>query len=52
MLSFRFFGHAVGPIIWVPLLDDSPVVAFAGAGALGVVTIAAFAVATRRSPAG
>jgi MFS family permease len=52
VLSFRFFGHAVGPIIWVPLLDDSPVVAFAGAGALGVVTIAAFAVATRRSPAG
>jgi MFS family permease len=52
VLSFRFLGHAIGPIVWVPLLDDSAVVAFAGAGALGVVTIAAFAVATRRPAAG
>ena len=51
VLSFRFFGHAIGPIVWVPLLDDSPVVAFGGAGALGFVTLAAFAVATRPSAA-
>lgn len=47
VLSFRFSGHAIGPIVWVPLLDDAPVLAFAGAGALGVITLVAFAVATR-----
>ncbi len=47
VLAFRFFGHAVGPLIWVPLLADHPVVAFGGAGALGLVTLGAFAVATR-----
>ncbi len=46
VLSFRFSGHAIGPIVWVPLLDDSPIVAFGGAGALGVVTLAAFTVST------
>lgn len=50
VLSFRFSGHAIGPLVWVPLLADSPVIAFGGAGALGLVTFAAFAVATR-SPA-
>lgn len=47
VLSFRFFGHAVGPIIWVPLLADTAGAAFAGAAALGLVTLAAFVVATR-----
>lgn len=51
VLSFRFSGHALGPIIWVPLLDDSAVIAFGGAGALGVLTIGAFAVATRQPAA-
>ncbi len=51
VLSFRFSGHAIGPIVWVPLLDDSPVVAFGGAGALGLITLGAFAVATRQSAA-
>ena len=49
VLSFRFLGHAIGPIVWVPLLDDSPVVAFGGAGALGLITLAAFFVATSRT---
>lgn len=48
VLSFRFSGHAIGPILFVPLLADSPVVAFGAAGALGVVTLASFAVATNR----
>ena len=47
VLSFRFSGHAIGPLIWVPLLADRPAVAFGGAGALGLVTLGAFAVATR-----
>jgi len=47
VLSFRFLGHAIGPIVWVPLLDDAVAVAFAGAGALGVLTIVGFALATR-----
>ena len=51
VLSFRFLGHAIGPIVWVPLLDDSAAVAFAGAGALGVLTLAGFAMATRSTPA-
>lgn len=50
VLSFRFFGHALGPVIWLPLLADDPAWAFAGAGLLGLVTLAALAVATRSSP--
>lgn len=51
VLSFRFTGHAIGPIVFVPLLADSPVVAFGASGALGAVTLAAFLVATRRRAA-
>lgn len=47
VLSFRFFGHAIGPVIWVPMLAGSPGAAFAGAASLGVVTLGAFVVATR-----
>lgn len=47
VLSFRFFGHAIGPVIWVPLLADTPVIAFAGSAALGIVTLGGFMVATR-----
>lgn len=40
-LSFRFVGHAVGPIIWVPIFTRSPEPAFLGAAALGLVTVVA-----------
>ncbi len=41
ILSFRFIGHAVGPLLWVPVFDRSPEAAFVGAAALGIITIAA-----------
>ncbi len=50
VLSFRFFGHAIGPVIWVPLLADDAVWAFAGAGLLGVVTLISLVIATRSGP--
>jgi len=46
MLSFRFFGHAVGPLVWVPVLDRNQQTAFVGSAALGLVALAAFALAT------
>lgn len=42
LLSFRFLGHALGPIIWIPVFEASPTVAFLGAGALGFVMLGAF----------
>jgi MFS family permease len=47
VLSFRFFGHAIGPLLFVPLLADQPEVGFAAAGALGAITVVGFAIATR-----
>jgi MFS family permease len=47
VLSFRFFGHALGPVIWVPLLSDDPAWAFAGAGLLGLITLFALGISTR-----
>ena len=38
VMSFRFFGHAAGPVMWLPLFDRSPEAAFLGVGALGLVT--------------
>ena len=46
VLAFRFFGHAVGPVVLVPILTDSPGTAFGIAASLGVVTLAALFVAT------
>lgn len=54
ILSFRFIGHAVGPLLWVPVFERSVPAAFLGAAALGLVTIGAVAYAVprhRRSPA-
>lgn len=39
VLAFRFFGHAVGPMVWVPLFDDNATLAFFGAASLGLVTV-------------
>jgi len=39
LLSFRFVGHALGPIMLLPLFDWSYAGTFAVAGALGLVTL-------------
>ncbi|MFK8023994.1 MAG: MFS transporter [Ilumatobacter sp.] len=49
VLSFRFFGHAIGPLLFLPLLADDVVVGFAVPGSLGVLTLIGFAIATRPS---
>lgn len=41
LMSFRFLGHAVGPLALLPVLDRSPATAFVVGGAIGVVAIAA-----------
>ncbi|HEY5665018.1 MAG TPA: MFS transporter [Ilumatobacter sp.] len=51
VLAFRFMGHAVGPVMWVPLFDRSPAWTFAAAASLGVVTLAAFAAFVAATPA-
>ena len=48
LLSFRFVGHAIGPLVWVPVLERSEVTAFVGSGLLGLVTIVALLVALPR----
>lgn len=49
VLSFRFAGHALGPVLWVPVFNRSVPAAFVGASALGIVTVAAFLFALPRS---
>ena len=44
-LSFRFAGHAIGPLFLIPLFDRRPEAAFLVAAALGVVMLAAVLVA-------
>lgn len=43
ILAFRFLGHAVGPLLWVPIYLDHPRLAFIGAAALGILSFAGFA---------
>jgi MFS family permease len=45
VLSFRFVGHAVGPLVWVAVFDVSPAWAFAGAAGLGIITFFALTAA-------
>ena len=47
MLAWRFFGHAVGPAVWIPVFEVNPDMAFIGSAALGVVAIAAISGANR-----
>ena len=42
ILAFRFFGHGVGPVIWIPVLEQNVLLAFLGAASLGIITIATF----------
>jgi MFS family permease len=48
VLSFRFLGLAVGPLIWVPVFDRSVDGAFLGSALLGLVTIVALLAAVPR----
>ena len=45
VLAFRFIGHAIGPLIFLPILDQSPGWTFAAAASLGVITLAGFLLA-------
>jgi len=49
VLAFRFIGHAVGPLLWVPVFETSAAWAFAGAAALGTITFATLVGAAMRS---
>jgi MFS family permease len=42
ILAFRFFGHGIGPVIWIPVLERNVLLAFLGAASLGIITIATF----------
>lgn len=48
VMSFRFVGHALGPLIWVPVFVADPVWAFAGSALLGLVTLVSLAGAASR----
>lgn len=52
VLAFRFFGHGIGPVIWIPVLEWSVRPAFLGAASLGLITIVAFYVSMSGAPAG
>lgn len=39
MLSFRFVGHGVGPVVWIPVVAWSAPAAFLASAALGIVTL-------------
>ncbi len=45
VLSFRFIGHASGPLIFLPVVEWNAAWGFAIAAGLGVVTLAGFLVA-------
>ncbi len=51
VLAFRFLGHAVGPLLLVPLFDVDAAWAFLAAGGLGIVTFVAMVGAARSEPA-
>lgn len=47
VLAFRFLGHGIGPVVWIPLLTISVPGALIGAASLGIITIAAFWIVTQ-----
>lgn len=42
-MAFRFLGHGLGPVIWVPVFGVQPRLAFIGAGSIAIVGAIAFA---------
>jgi MFS family permease len=49
VLAFRFLGHGIGPVIWIPVLGFSAPGALIGAASLGIITFAAFWIVTQPS---
>ena len=47
VLSFRFIGHAAGPLMFLPLLGTNPGWTFAAATSLGAITLVGFLLAER-----
>lgn len=45
VLAFRFFGHAAGPLVFVPMLEWSAPTALAAASTLGLVTLTVYVLA-------
>ncbi len=41
-MSFRFAGHALGPLVWVRVFTDHPRAAFFGAASMAIVAAGAF----------
>ena len=52
LLSFRFLGHAIGPLMFIPLIDRSVETAFFLSAALGAVTFVLVASGLERSASG
>lgn len=50
-LSYRFLGHAIGPIIWLAVFERSAAAAFVGSASLGVVMLGGLLWVTRTTPA-
>ncbi len=48
VLAFRFLGHGIGPLLWVPVYSNGHHrLAFIGAASLGLVSLVGFAWVTR-----
>lgn len=47
LLSFRFIGHAAGPLLLIPLIDTTATTAFLLAAGLGLATLVATSAALR-----
>jgi MFS family permease len=47
-MSFRFFGHAVGPLLWIPVFEMNATLAFVGAASFALVTASMLWLATTR----
>lgn len=45
VLAFRFFGHASGPLVFIPMVEWSAPAAFAIASGLGLITLAVYVAA-------
>jgi len=48
LLAFRFLGHAVGPIVFIPMIDRTARGALVGSAALGLITLAILAILASR----
>ena len=47
VLCFRFVGHGIGPLVWIPMFAWNPSWTFVIATGLGVITLGSFVTAAR-----